>query len=91
MATRHDYFSISRRQLLAAGVGLGATGCVVGNEPAAALSEENLMGASAFSGERLSRERVKAMKPLFEFNLKHLEILREFDCDEEEPLTMFRL
>lgn len=91
MATRQDYFSRTRRQLLTAGVGLGAAGCRVGSEPAEALSEENLMGASALSGERLSRERVKAMKPLFEFNLKHLEILREFDPDEEEPLTLFRL
>jgi len=55
------------------------------------LAEEDLINASALSGERLSRERVRAMRAVFEFNQKYLNELREFDPDEEEPLTMFRI
>ena len=49
------------------------------------------MSASGLSGESLSAERVRTAKSLIEFNLKHLQVLRDFDPDEEEPLTMFRL
>jgi hypothetical protein len=31
------------------------------------------------------------MRAVFEFNQKYLNELREFDPDEEEPLTMFRI
>ncbi len=87
---------LTRRQLLTQGAALSAASALVPGcrgikrapEP---LSEEVLIGASGLSGESLSRERVRAAKSLVEFNLKHLEILREFDPDEEEPLTMFRL
>lgn len=105
MATPHDPGPIrrpnakkllTRRQLLTRGTALSATGalmagCRGSREAPGPLSEEILIGASALSGEPLSPERVRALKPLLEFNLKHLQVLREFDPDEEEPLTMFRL
>ena len=105
MATPHDTGPIrrppakrrlTRRQLLTRGTALGAAGALMARcrgttEAAEPLSEEVLIGASGLSGELLSQERVRAMKPLLEFNLKHLQVLREFDPDEEEPLTMFRL
>jgi hypothetical protein len=55
------------------------------------FTEEDLTDASALSGEPLSHERVRAMRGVFEFNQKYLNELREFDPDEEEPLTMFRI
>lgn len=87
---------LTRRDLLKSGATLGAAGALlsgcggakVAPEP---LSESNLIGASELSGETLSPERIRGMRSLFEFNLKHLQVLREFDPDEEEPLTMFRL
>ena len=88
--------SLTRRDLLKNGATLGAagallSGCAKTSTVPEALSESNLIGASELSGEILSPERIRAMRALFEFNLKHLQILREFDPDEEEPLTMFRL
>lgn len=99
MATTQDTSPktrLTRRQLLTHGAAPGAAGALlagcrgarVAPEP---LAEELLIGASGLSGEPLSPERVRAAKSLVEFNLKHLQILREFDPDEEEPLTMFRL
>lgn len=87
---------LTRRELLSGGAKLGAAsalmvGCSGTKAPADPLSEENLIGASALSGERLSPERVRGMKLMLEFTLKQLETLREFDPDEEEPVTMFRL
>jgi len=87
---------LSRRQLLTHGAAIGAAGALMAGcpgtkAPADPLSDENLMGASALSGERLSPERVHGMKLMLAFTLKQLETLREFDPDEEEPLTMFRL
>ncbi len=87
---------LTRRQLLTQGAALSAagallTGCRSTRRTPEPLSEEVLIGASGLSGELLSPERVRAAKSLVEFNLKHLQILREFDPDEEEPLTMFRL
>jgi hypothetical protein len=87
---------LSRRQLLTQGAALGAAsaliaGCPGTKAPADPLSDENLIGASKLSGEQLSPERVHGMKLMLEFTLKQLETLREFDPDEEEPLTMFRL
>jgi hypothetical protein len=87
---------LSRRQLLTQGAALGAAGalmagCPGSKAPSDPLSDENLMGASALSGERLSLGRVQGMKLMLAFTLKQLETLREFDPDEEEPLTMFRL
>jgi hypothetical protein len=87
---------LSRRQLLTQGAALGAAGALMAGCPGAKapsdpLSDENLVGASALSGERLSLDRVHGMKLMLEFTLKQLETLREFDPDEEEPLTMFRL
>lgn len=87
---------LTRRDLLKNGATLGAagallSGCSKTNAVPDALSESNLIGASELSGETLSPERIRGMRSLFEFNLKHLQALREFDPDEEEPLTMFRL
>jgi hypothetical protein len=87
---------LTRRDLLKSGATLGAagallSGCAKTNAVPEALSESNLIGASELSGETLSAERIRAMRALFEFNLKHLQMLREFDPDEEEPLTMFRV
>jgi len=87
---------LSRRQLLTRSTALSAAsvlmaGCPGTKAPAGPLSEENLIGASALSGDPLSPERVRGMKLMLEFTLKQLETLREFDPDEEEPLTMFRL
>jgi hypothetical protein len=87
--------SLTRRDLLKGGATLGAAGAMLSGcggpkavpEP---LSETNLIGASELTGETLSPERIRRMRPLFEFNLKQLQVLREFDPDEEEPLTMFR-
>ena len=86
---------LSRRQLLTQGAALGAASalapsCGGAKAPADPLSEENLIGASALSGERLSPERVRGMKLMLEFTLKHLQTLREFDPDEAEPVTIFR-
>ena len=86
----------TRRDLLKSGATIGAagallSGCAKTNAVPEPLSETNLIGASELSGETLSPDRIRGMRSLFEFNLKHLQILREFDPDEEEPLTMFRL
>ena len=85
---------LTRRDLLKGGATLGAAGALLsGCGPEVApepLSEVNLIGASELSGETLSRERIRGMRSVFEFNLKQLQVLREFDPDEEEPLTMFR-
>ncbi len=88
--------SLTRRDLLKGGATLGAAGaflssCAKTTAVPEALSESNLIGASELSGETLSAERIRGMRLLFEFNLKHLQVLREFDPDEEEPLTMFRV
>lgn len=87
---------LTRREWLAEGAALGATsgllaGCGGSKRVPDPLSEEGLISASGLSGESLSPERVRAAKSVIEFNLKHLQVLREFDPDEEEPLTMFRL
>lgn len=86
---------LTRRDLLKGGATLGAAGALLGgcDSPKAVperLSETNLIGASELSGETLSPERVRGMRSVLEFNLKQLQVLREFDPDEEEPLTMFR-
>ena len=87
---------LTRRELLA--LGLVATkapaltaACVASKATLDGHSEDLLVEASGFSGEKLSRERVHAARMLVEFNLQHLEMLRQFDSDEEEPLTVFRL
>lgn len=87
--------SVTRRDLLKGGATFGAAGALLSGcgSPKAVpepLSETNLIGASELSGETLSPERITGMRSLFEFNLKQLQVLREFDPDEEEPLTMFR-
>jgi len=87
---------IGRRQLLLQGAKLSAagaliaTGCSTSKTDPGLLADRTLIRASALSGEPLSAERVKAMKPMLEFTLKHLEVLREFDPDEEEPPTIFK-
>ena len=90
--------SLTRRDLITGGSALGAAGALVSAckpapppEPPSLMSNASLMNASALSGEPLTPARVDAQKLLLEFNLKHLAVMREFDADEEEPLTMFRL
>lgn len=94
--TQETKSRLTRRDLLKSGATFGAAGALLGGcgsttRVPEALSESNLIGASELSGETLSPERIRAMRALFEFNLKHLQVLREFDPDEEEPLTMFRV
>jgi hypothetical protein len=94
--TEKSKSGLTRRDLLKSGATIGAagallSGCAKTNAVPEPLSEANLIGASELSGETLSPDRIRGMRSLFEFNLKHLQILREFDPDEEEPLTMFRL
>lgn len=86
---------LTRRDLLKGGASVGAAGallngCGGSTKVPDRLSESNLIGASELSGETLSAERIRGMRSMYEFTLKHLEVLREFDPDEEEPLTMFR-
>ena len=90
--------SLTRRDLITGSSALGTAGALVSAcrpapapEPPTPMSNASLMNASALSGEALTPERVEAQKTLLEFNLKHLVVMREFDADEEEPLTMFRL
>ena len=56
---------------------------------AAAPSDSLLLAASGLSGSPLTEERVRAMRMIFEFNWKHLTLLREFDPEEAEPVTVF--
>jgi hypothetical protein len=93
--TNREKTQLTRRALLKGGATLGTTGALLSGcgSPKAVpepLSETNLIGASELSGETLSPARIRGMRSLFEFNLKQLQVLREFDPDEEEPLTMFR-
>ena len=86
---------LNRRQLLTQSAALGAAsalmaGCPGAKAPASPTSEENLIRASALSGEPLTPERVRGMKLMFDFTMKHLQTLREFDPDEAEPVTIFR-
>jgi len=88
--------AISRRDLLRSGATLGAAGallagCGAPKTPPERLSEANLIGASELSGETLTPERIRNMRSTLEFTLPHLQVLREFDPGEEEPLTMFRV
>ncbi len=95
-ATAEETQSISRRQLLTRGATIVvAAPIIVGRasakSPADPLSDENLIDASALSGEELTLERVRAVKPRLESTLKQLKALRQFDPDEGEPLPMVRL
>lgn len=90
--------SLTRRELIAGSSALGAVGALVTAcdipppaENLSPLSDAALANASALSGESLTTERIQAQKAVLEFNLKHLEVMREFDAGEEEPLTMFSL
>ena len=86
----------SRREIFAKFAALGVVGSFArgfdeSSHRPAGLSEEMLISASGLSGDVLTQKRVRAMRSLLEFNLGHLEALREFDPDEEDPVTMFRL
>ena len=91
-----DSKKFSRREVFANCATLGVAGTLLqglsgATDQPAELSEEMLMSASGLSGQILTQKRVRAMRSLLEFNLKHIEVLREFDPDEEDPITMFRL
>lgn len=86
----------SRREIFANFAALGVVGSFArgfdeSSPRPPSLSEEMLISASELSGDVLTQKRVRAMRSLLEFNLRHLEMLREFDPDEEDPVTMFRL
>src|SRR5690348_6004043 len=51
-----------------------------------------LRASSVFTvaGETLDEKRIHAMRHLLEINLKEIELLRQFDPEEEEPVTRFR-
>ncbi|MDB6084569.1 MAG: hypothetical protein JWN43_2450 [Gammaproteobacteria bacterium] len=53
------------------------------------FSEASLRCASEVSGEVLSAERIRAMRLIFEVNMKHIQVLREFDPGEAAPVTVF--
>ncbi len=85
---------VSRRQIISAAVA-GATGMLVGgcrsSTTTGPLSDDALIVASALSGERLSLERVRSQRPVLEFILEQVQIMREFDPGEQEPATMFEI
>jgi hypothetical protein len=70
--------SQARRALLRHGAGLGAVGALGLALPHADASAPTDL-------------RMKAVRVLAESNLKEIELLREFDPDEDEPVTSFRL
>jgi len=53
------------------------------------FSDATLLCASELSGAALSVERIRAMRLIFAVNMKHIQVLREFDPDEAEPVTIF--
>lgn len=84
--------SQARRALLRHGAGLGAVGALGLALPHAHASAPMDLGYSfALPGESIGGDRMVAVRVLAESNLKEIELLREFDPDEDEPVTSFRL
>lgn len=86
---------VTRRDILEGGTVLGVTAALlIGRAHAAAdteaLPELHSTGTFEVPGDTLTAQRVKAMRGVLENNLKHFQVMREFDPDEEDPLTMFR-
>ena len=84
--------SQARRALLRHGAGLGAAGALGFALSHADASPSTDLGYSfVLPGESIGGDRMKAVRVLAESNLKEIELLREFDPDEDEPVTSFRL
>jgi hypothetical protein len=83
--------SQARRALLRHGAGLGAAGAFGLALSRADASAPTDPGYSfVLPGESIGGDRMKAVRILAESNLKEIELLREFDPDEDEPVTSFR-
>jgi hypothetical protein len=94
---------MSRRDLIG-GTALGLTGAVTAAASLAAAgadgiapdidpklaSEIRSISIFELAGEQLDKNRLEAARHLLEINLKEIQLLREFDPDEEEPVTRFR-
>ena len=95
--------SLTRREVLGGTATLGVAGALMGAAstnaaPADAAAASDAQFAHeirescifALAGEPLDEQRMKAMRDLLQTNLKEIELLRQFDPDEEEPVTRFR-
>jgi hypothetical protein len=96
---------MSRRELLG-GTAWGLAGAATASAPLALAADgadgiapdidpklaSEIRSSSIFelTGEELDKNRLEAARPLLETNLKEIQLLREFDPDEEEPVTRFR-
>jgi hypothetical protein len=85
---------VTRRDVLKGAATLSVAGTLVtecGDAIADAdpFSDATLRCASELSGAELSVERIRAMRLIFDFNMKHIQVLREFDPADAEPVTIF--
>jgi hypothetical protein len=85
---------VSRRDLLKGAASLSVASALVTEcgdvmADAAPFSDATLRCASELSGAALSEERIRAMRLIFDVNMKHIQILREFDPADAEPVTIF--
>jgi hypothetical protein len=87
---------VTRRDVLKGAATLSVAGALAadGADAVAAadpFSDASVRCASELSGAALSEERIRAMRLIFDVNMKHIRVLREFDPGEAEPVTTFRL
>ncbi len=85
--------TMTRRQVIATAT-LGSAGAIVagcGTRSIDPVSEESLIASSALSGAPLSAERVHAQKPIFDFVMKEITLMREFDPGDEDPPAVFHI
>jgi hypothetical protein len=87
---------VTRRDVLKGAATLSVAGALAadGADAVAAadpFSDASVRCASELSGGALSEERIRAMRLIFDVNMKHIQVLREFDPGEAEPVTTFRL
>jgi hypothetical protein len=85
---------MTRRDVLKGTATLSVAGALVADRGEASadadpFSDANLRCASEVSGAALSAERIRAMRLIFDVNMKHILTLREFDPGEAEPVTIF--
>jgi hypothetical protein len=85
---------VTRRDVLKGAATLSVAGALVADSGDAIadgnpFSDATLRCASELSGAALSEERIRAMRLIFEVNMKHIQVLREFDPAEAEPVTTF--
>ena len=97
--------NISRREVIG-GTAWGLAGAATASAPLALAADgadgiapdidpkvaSEIRSSSIFelAGEELDKNRLEAARSLLETNLKEIQLLREFDPDEEEPVTRFR-